>query len=90
MARFFCILLISITLLWPAAASAGEARVGINFLRQDDGTTVGELWFGDRVVWRLKVLGDGAQPVAGGSGPRTTVIAPDLDEGLFRLKVYNQ
>lgn len=89
MSRFLIVTLISLFLLWPATASAGEAKIGINFFRQDDGTTVGELWYNDRVVWRLKLLGDDAQPVAGLSGPPTTVIAPDLDEGLFRLKIYN-
>lgn len=89
MAKFFCALLLALCLLWPAAASAGEAKVNIAFLRQDDGTTIGELWYNDRVVWRLRLLGDGAQPVTGASGPRTTVVAPDLDNGLFLLKIYN-
>ncbi len=90
MAKLFCALLLAISLLWPATASAGEARVNIAFLRQDDGTTIGELWYNDRVVWRLKLLGDGAQPVVGTGGPPTTVVTPAIDDGLFILRIYNR
>lgn len=90
MARIFCALLIALGLLWPAPASAGDGKINIAFIRQEDGTSIGELWYNDKVVWRLKLVGDAAEPVAGTAGTRTTVVVPDIDEGLFMLRIYNR
>lgn len=90
MARILCVLLLVFALLAPATASAAEFKFNVAVSRQDDGTTTGELWLNDRVVWRLRIASDGAQPVTGPAGTRTTVVVPDMEGGLFLLKVYNQ
>ncbi len=90
MAKFFCGLILFLALLAPVPASAAGFSVNVAVSRQDDGTTVGELWYNDRVVWRLRIVGEGVQPVAGQTGGGTTVVVPDIEKGLFLLKVYNQ
>lgn len=90
MAKTVCAILLVLSLLAPAPASAAEFKFNIAVSRQDDGTTTGELWFGDRVVWRLRLAGDGAAPVSGKGTGNTTVVVPDVENGLFLLKVYNQ
>ncbi len=90
MARILSVLLLVFALLAPTTASAAEFKFNIAVSRQDDGATTGELWFNDRVLWRLRIASDGAQPVTGPAGTRTTVVVPDMEGGLFLLKVYNQ
>ncbi len=90
MARIAVIFLLMCALLAPATASAAEFSLSVAVSRQDDGTTTGELWFNDRVVWRLRIASDDAQPVSVPAGSRTTVVVPDVEGGLFLLKVYNQ
>lgn len=88
--RLFGALLIGIILFSAAPAYAADLKVGVSFARQADGSTLGELWYGDKVVWRLKLACDGVRPVAGMNGGNTTVITPDVVRGLFLLKVENQ
>jgi len=90
MTKLVCGLLIGLILLVPSPAVAGELKLNIAVARQEDGATTGELRYNDRVVWRLKLCSDGAQPVAGQAGGNTTVVVPDIEDGLFLLKVYNQ
>ena len=90
MAKYFCGLLIFLALLAPVPASAAGFSMNVAVSRQEDGTTVGELWYNNRVVWRLRIVGEGAEPVAGQAGSGTTVVVPDIESGLFLLKVYNQ
>jgi hypothetical protein len=90
MARFVCAVLLLLALLAPATASAAEFSFNIAVSRQDDGTTTGELWYNDRVVWRIKLASDDAQPVSGPSASGTMVVAPEVESGMFLLKVYNQ
>ncbi len=90
MAKLLCSLLVFIALLAPVPANAAGFSLSVAVSRQDDGMTSGELWYNDRVVWRLRIVGEGAQPVAGQAGGGTTIVVPDIDKGLFLLKVYNQ
>lgn len=90
MAKFICALIIAFSLLWTTPAAAGDNKINVSLLRQDDGMLIGELWYNDRVLWRLRLTGDGAQPVAGTPETRTTVVVPDIDDGFFTLKIYNR
>lgn len=90
MAKWLCGILIGLSLLWPGPAQAADTRYGLNLIHQADGTIFGEFWYNEQVVWRLKICGDGTQPVAGKSGPGTTVVTPDIVNGLFLLKLQNQ
>ena len=90
MARLFCSLLIFLSLLAPLPASAAGFSMNVAVSRHEDGTATGELWFNDRVVWRLRIVSDGAQTVSGPAGLNTTVVVPDMASGMFMLKVYNQ
>ena len=45
----------------------------------------------DQLVWRLKVSSDGAQPAFVRAHPEaTTVVVPDVENGMFVVKVYNE
>ncbi|MDT8902728.1 hypothetical protein [Anaeroselena agilis] len=90
MARIAVVFLLICALLMPAATASAAFSLNVAVGRQDDGTVTGELWFNDRVVWRLRIASDGAQPVSGPAVGNTTVVAPDVEGGLFLLKVYNQ
>lgn len=86
MYKLLYILLVSVVLMWPNTVQAADL-VNINVLRQEDGTTWGELWYKNQMVWRLAILTDGAKPVSGFHSARTTFIAPDLSDGFFLLKI---
>lgn len=87
MRRLILALAAAILILWPNQALAAEFKVNINVVRQNDGATSTEFWYNDRVVWRLTILADGAQPVSAGGQADTTFITPDIVKGLFLLKV---
>ena len=90
MTRLLCTFLLGLSLLWPLPAEASDFTFNVAVVRQADGSTVGEIWYNDRVLWRLKLVSDGAQPASAMGPSRTTVVVPDIDNGLFKLKVYNQ
>lgn len=79
--------LLVFTFVFPSQALASGFTLNIQVMRQDDGTTCGELWYNDRVIWRLAILSDGAKPVSGSNSTATTLIAPDVINGLFLIKV---
>jgi hypothetical protein len=87
MRKIICILFIVFALVLPNEASAAEFTLNINVVRQEDGTTCGELWYNKKVIWRLAFLADGAQPVSGSPNKGTTLIAPDIINGLFLIKI---
>ncbi|MBP2628309.1 MAG: hypothetical protein H6Q68_3020 [Firmicutes bacterium] len=87
MRKVICILLIVCALVWPSNVLAAGFTLNIQVMRQDDGTTCSELWYNDKVVWRLALLADGAKPVSGSYNAMTTLIAPDIIDGLFLIKV---
>lgn len=87
MRKIICILLVLFSFMWPGHALASGFTMNIQVIRQDDGTTCGELWYNNKVVWRLSVLTDGAKPVSGSHTAATTLIAPDIINGMFLIKV---
>lgn len=90
MAKLAALFVLGILLFSPSSASAADFKVNFTVIRQADGATLGELWYNDQVLWRLRLTGDGAQPASTAAPRRTTVVVPDLDSGLFLLKVYHQ
>ena len=84
------LLLITVILAVPATALAAGYNMNISISRMEDGTTCGEFWFNNRVLWRLQVLTDGARPVTSGKTVNTTVITPDIVNGLFLIKLSNE
>ncbi|EAX46679.1 hypothetical protein TcarDRAFT_0145 [Thermosinus carboxydivorans Nor1] len=79
MRRLLCLLLCLLMLLvWPGVASAADFKINIGISRQDDGTTCGELFVNDRVVWRIAVLADGAKPVTRGAAGLLPGLRPIL------------
>lgn len=87
MRKVIYILFILFILSWPNEVLAAGFTLNINIVRQDDGTTSGELWYNQNVIWRLIFLADGAKPVSGSYNTATTLIAPDIINGLFLIKV---
>ncbi len=87
MKKLLCICLLAVILSWPVGVSAAGFRVNINVLRQDDGSTLGELWYNEKVIWRVALSPDGAKPASTSSSAPTTVVSPDLMDGFFILKI---
>ncbi|MDF2568868.1 MAG: hypothetical protein K0R55_472 [Sporomusa sp.] len=81
------LLLSMMIVLYPSSALAADFSFNVNVMRQD-GATCGELWFNDKLVWRLALLSDGAKPVSSGfNGTNTTLVIPDIVNGMFVVKV---
>lgn len=74
MRNVICILLLAVTL-------------HIQVMHQDDGTTRGELWYNDKIIWRVALLADGVRAVSGSNSTETTLITPDIINGLFLIRV---
>lgn len=73
--------------LYPSSALAADFNFNINLIRQE-GATCGELWFNDKLVWRLALLSDGAKPVSSGlNSANTTLVIPDIVHGMFVVKM---
>lgn len=87
MRRLICLLATLIVLAVPSVAFAADWKLNINVSHLADGTTYGELLIDNKVVWRLEVLADGARPVTGGSRSNTTIIAPDIVNGMLKIKL---
>lgn len=87
MRNVICILLVALALSFPNKVWAAEFTLNISVMRQEDGTTWGELWYNKKVIWRLIFLADGARPVAAYHNEGTTLIAPDIINGSFLIKV---
>lgn len=89
--RYIIILVLAATIFAaPATAFAGNFNMNISVSRMEDGTTCGELWFNNKVFWRLQVLADGARPVSSSKSVNTTLITPDIINGLFLIKFSNE
>ena len=87
MRKVIQILLVLCVLIWPNTVLAAGFTLNIQLMRQDDGTTCSELWYNDKVVWRLALLPDGAKPVSGSYNAATTLITPDIINGMFLIKI---
>ena len=90
MAKFFCAFLLGLVLFFPLPAQAAGMGMGVTVSRQEDGSACGEVWYDNRVLWRVRIVGDGARAAAGTGDGCTTVVAPDVRAGMFVLKVYNE
>lgn len=82
------LLALSLSALWIEPVWAAEAKFHVNVLRQEDGTTSGEFWYNDKMIWRLTICSDGAEPVSRNGGTGTTLI-PDVMNGMFLFKIRN-
>jgi hypothetical protein len=89
MAKFFCGL-VAVLMLFTNIAQASDFKVNVHLVCQDDGTAFGELYYNEQVVWRLKICSDGVEAVTGWNSTGMTVVVPDVVNGMFLLKVYNQ
>lgn len=87
MGKVIWLLLMICVLVWPSNVLAAGFTMNIQITRQDDGTTCSELLYNDKMVWRLTLLADGAKPVSGSYNATTTLIAPDIINGMFLIKV---
>jgi len=87
MRKVILILFVVCALVGPSKVLAAGFTLNVQVMRQDDGTTCSELRYNDKVVWRLALLTDGAKPVSGSYNAKTTLIAPDIIDGLFLIKI---
>ena len=87
MRKVISILLIVCALVWPNTALAAGFTLNMQVMRQDDDTTCSELRYNNNVVWRFTLLTDGAKPVSGSYNAMTTLITPDIIDGLFLIKI---
>jgi hypothetical protein len=90
MGKRLCQLIIMCSLMiFPVTAAAADFNVHINISRQADGIANGEIWYNGSILWRVMLLPDGAKPAMGMPSGKTTIIIPDINSGMFLLKVYN-
>ena len=61
--------------------------LNVQVMRQDDSTVWSELWYNDKIVWRVALLYDGARAVSRSNRTETTFIAPDISDGLFLIRI---
>jgi len=87
MCKVICILIVAFALMFPQQASAAAFTMNIQLMHQEDGMACGELWYNQKLIWRLALLNDGAKPVYGSYNAATTFIAPDIINGCFVIKV---
>ncbi|MDU2065195.1 MAG: hypothetical protein E6713_10190 [Sporomusaceae bacterium] len=89
----FLLILFSLTLFvsQPSVVQAAENgfKVNFSFVRQNDGTTLGEVWYNDQIFWRLVCLSDGVKTAVGQAESHTTYIVPDINKGFFYLTLYS-
>lgn len=78
------VVLFSIT----ASAFAADWQLNFQMSVENDGSFSGEMWYNNDMLWRLKIQADGAIPATSGKDPKTTVLVPDIVNGLFVLKVH--
>ncbi|MCX7781403.1 MAG: hypothetical protein N2491_10970 [Negativicutes bacterium] len=74
----------------PVTAAAAPFKVGLMVNSPEEGVFCSELVYNDQVLWRLQLLTDGARPVTGGGGGQTTIVVPDIVNGLFLIKFSRQ
>lgn len=87
MCKVMLILFVILGLTGPVQGLASGFTLSVQFMRQDDGMTCSELWYNDKVIWRLALLTDGAKPVSGSHTTATTLVAPDIINGMFLIKI---
>lgn len=63
-------------------------QLNFQLSRENDGSFSGEMWYNNDMLWRLTFQTDGALPASSGYDPRVTVVAPDIVNGLFVLRVH--
>lgn len=91
MRKRICQVLILVTfIIFPATASAANFDIHINVTREADGIANGEVWYNGNILWRVMLLPDGASPALVMPGGKTTIIVPEINSGMFLLKVYNR
>lgn len=71
----------------PVTAWAADFNFHVQFGRADDGNVSGEVFFNNKLVWRLRLLTDGARPVSSGRDDRTTFLSPHIAHGLLLIKI---
>jgi len=91
MAKLLGAMMIALILWLPNTAEAADLKMSIHIGRLEDGTALGELMINGQLVWRLRISSDGAQPAFVRNHPddSTTVVVPDVENGMFVLKVFN-
>ncbi|MCE5285089.1 MAG: hypothetical protein LLG02_04460 [Pelosinus sp.] len=87
--RLCQIIILFALVIFPVTAAAADFNVHINISRQADGAANGEVWYNGNILWRVLLLPDGAKPALVMPGGKTTIIIPDICNGMFLLKVYN-
>ncbi|MBP2652135.1 MAG: hypothetical protein H6Q74_2960 [Firmicutes bacterium] len=90
MFKFTLALVFSVILCWSRPSEAADVKFDISLARLNDGTVCGELIRNNQVVWRVVIFSDGVRAVAGNIDANTIIVVPDIVDGLFLLKVYNQ
>lgn len=79
------LLIVCCLLLWTSCAAAAPYHGEVKWMKLPDGALCGEVWYNDRLFYRLTLLLDGARPVTGFADGHTIFIAPDLRNGCFVL-----
>lgn len=87
--RLCQLIIVFVFIISPVSAAAADFNVHINISRQADGVANGEVWYNGSILWRIMLLPDGAKPALVMPSGNTTIVIPDISNGMFLLKIYN-
>lgn len=87
MGKKIAMLMLMLLLAFPGQAMAAGFNFDIHLSRTEDGTAYTEILYNNRVLWKISLLTDGARPAASMGEGDGIIIAPDLDNGMFVLRI---
>ena len=86
MRKFMVMILIIASIGMPNTAFAAF-QMDFRVAKQFDGVLSGEFWYDNKMLWRVNLVPDGAQPVTCATAGKGISIFPDVKNGFMLLKV---
>ncbi len=87
MRKKIAMIMLLMLLAFPGQAMAAGFNFDIHLSRTEDGTAYTEILYNNRVLWKISLLTDGARPAASIGEDDGIIIAPDLENGMFVLRI---
>lgn len=85
--RSLIIVLLILAVVWIPNCAFAAFQMNLHIDRQQDGIINGELWYDNEVIWRLRIIPDGAQPVISSNVHQGISLIPGLENGFMLLKI---
>ncbi len=85
--RTLIVIMLVIAILWIPNSAFAAFQMNFHIDRQQDGIINGELRYDNEVVWRLRIISDGAQPVLSSGSHKGISLIPGIENGFMLLKI---